>query len=93
MLCLHEAFPNLKCEPHQHPSEQFSVILKGKMRFMIGDEERVLEPGELAHIPGNVPHPIESLDEYVLVLDVFAPKRSDILTRLEELEGGGAHSR
>jgi hypothetical protein len=93
MLCLHEAFPNLKCNPYQHPSEQFSVVLKGRVRFIIGDEERVLGPGELAHIPGNVPHSIESLDEYVLVLDVFAPKRSDILTRLEEIEGGGAHSR
>ncbi len=93
MLCLHEAFPNLKCAPHQHPSEQFSVMLKGRMRFTIGGEERVLGPGELAHIPSNVPHSIESLEEYVLVLDVFAPKRSDILTRLEEIEGGGAHSR
>ncbi len=93
MLCLHEAFPNLKCEPHQHPAEQFSLVLKGRMRFTIGEDARILGVGELAHIPGNVAHSIESLDEYVLVLDVFAPKRSDILTRLEELEGGGAHSR
>ncbi len=93
MLCLHEAFPNLKCEPHQHPSEQFSVILKGRMRFTVEGEERVLGPGELAHIPSNAPHSIESLDEYVLVLDVFAPKRSDILARSEEIKGGGVHSR
>ncbi len=93
MLCLHEAFPNLKCEPHQHPSEQFSVILKGRMRFTVEGEERVLGPGELAHIPSNAPHSIESLDKYVLVLDVFAPKRLDILKRLEEIKGGGVHSR
>ncbi len=85
MLCLHEAFPNLKCEPHQHEAEQFSIMLKGRMRFVIGSETHVLGPGEIAHIPGGVEHSIESLDEYVLVLDVFAPLRPDILARLKEI--------
>jgi quercetin dioxygenase-like cupin family protein len=85
MLCMHEAFPHLKCSPHQHEAEQFSIVLTGRMRFVIGDEERVLGPGEVAHIPGRVPHSIESLDEYVQVLDVFSPLRPDILARLEEI--------
>jgi quercetin dioxygenase-like cupin family protein len=87
MLCLHEAFPNLKCAPHQHEAEQFSLVLKGRMRFVIGAEAQVLGPGEIAHIPGGVPHAIESLDEYVQVLDVFAPLRPDILARLREMGG------
>jgi unsaturated pyranuronate lyase len=86
MLCMHEAFPNLKCAPHQHEAEQFSIVLKGRMRFVIGAEEQVLGPGEVAHIPGGVPHAIESLEEYVQVLDVFAPLRPDILARLQEIE-------
>jgi len=86
MLCMHEAFPNLKCAPHQHEAEQFSIVLKGRMRFVIGAEEQVLGPGEIAHIPGGVPHAIESLEEYVQVLDVFAPLRPDILARLQEIE-------
>jgi len=85
MLCLHEAFPDLACAPHQHDAEQFSIVLAGKMRFVIGGEARVLEPGEVAHIPGGVPHSIESLGEYVQVLDVFVPCRPDILARLQEL--------
>ena len=85
MFCLHEAFPNLACAPHRHDAEQFSIVLTGRMRFVIGDEARVLGPGEVAHIPGGVPHSIESLDEYVQVLDVFVPKRPDILARLREL--------
>jgi quercetin dioxygenase-like cupin family protein len=85
MLCMHEAFPNLKCNPHTHPAEQFSIMLKGKLKFVIGGETHVLEPGEVAHIPGGVEHSIESLDEYVLVLDVFAPHRPDILARLKEI--------
>ncbi len=85
MLCMHEAFPNLKCEPHRHEAEQFSIVLKGRMRFVIDAEARVLGPGEVAHIPSHVPHSIESLDEYVQVLDVFVPLRPDILTRLREM--------
>jgi quercetin dioxygenase-like cupin family protein len=46
----------------------------------------VLGPGEVAHIPGGVAHSIESLEEYVQVLDVFAPLRPDILARLREIE-------
>ncbi len=85
MLCLHEAFPNLKCKPHQHPAEQFSIMLTGRMRFVIGAETVVIGPGEIAHIPSGVEHSIESLDEYVRVLDVFAPLRPDILARLKEI--------
>jgi quercetin dioxygenase-like cupin family protein len=86
MLCMHEALPNLRCSPHQHEAEQFSIVLKGRMRFVIGTEARVLGPGEVAHIPGGVAHSIESLEEYVQVLDVFAPLRPDILARLREIE-------
>jgi len=86
MLCMHEAFPNLQCTPHQHDAEQFSIVLKGRMRFVIGTEARVLGPGEVAHIPSGIPHSIESLEEYVLVLDVFVPLRPDIIARLQELE-------
>jgi mannose-6-phosphate isomerase-like protein (cupin superfamily) len=85
MLCIHEAFPHLKCSPHQHEAEQFSIVLTGRMRFVIGDEERVLGPGEVAYIPGRVSHAIESLDEYVQVLDVFSPLRSDIIARVQEI--------
>jgi len=42
-------FPNLKCAPHQHEAEQFSIVLKGRMRFVIGEETRVLGLGGGAH--------------------------------------------
>ena len=86
MLCMHEAFPNLKCAPHRHEAEQFSIVLKGRMRFTIDGREQVLGPGEVAHIPANVPHAIESLEDYVQVLDVFSPLRPDIVARLKDLE-------
>jgi mannose-6-phosphate isomerase-like protein (cupin superfamily) len=85
MLALHEAFPDLKCNPHTHASSQMTYVLKGKLRMRIGDEERVLLPGEFAFVPSNVEHSIESLDEYVVALDVFQPYRPDIAERLREL--------
>ena len=85
MVALHEAFPDLKCKPHVHASAQVSYVLKGKLRMCIGGDERVLLPGEFAFVPANVEHSIESLDEYVLVLDLFQPYRPDIAERLREL--------
>ncbi len=85
MLALHEAFPDLKCQPHAHASSQISYILKGKLRMRIAGDEQVLLPGEFAYVPPNVEHSIESLDEYVLILDEFQPIRVDIAERLREL--------
>jgi mannose-6-phosphate isomerase-like protein (cupin superfamily) len=91
MLAWHEAFPDLKCKPHSHASAQITYMLKGKLRMCVGGEERILMPGDFAFVPPNVEHSIESLDEYVLALDVFQPYRKDIAERLDELharEGG-----
>jgi uncharacterized RmlC-like cupin family protein len=86
MLALHEAFPNLKCKPHSHASEQTTYMLKGKLKMTIDGSAKVIGPGQFAYVPANVEHSIESLDEYVLALDIFAPPRPDILTRLEVIE-------
>lgn len=43
--------------PHFHPNEeQFMFVLEGKMRMALGDEEQIIEPGALVHIPRNVRH-------------------------------------
>ncbi|GAB4369695.1 MAG: hypothetical protein Kow009_06280 [Spirochaetales bacterium] len=89
MIALHEAFPNLKCKPHKHHSTQITYMLKGKLRMRIGDEEQVIGPGEFAYVPSNVEHSIESLEEYVLALDIFSPPRKDIEERLKEMEESG----
>jgi quercetin dioxygenase-like cupin family protein len=42
---------------HEHPNEeQFSLVLEGEMHFILGDEDRIVGPGTLIHIPRNVPH-------------------------------------
>src|SRR5262245_16478300 len=43
--------------PHFHPNEeQFILVLEGKMRRVLGEEERIIEPGYRVDIPRNVRH-------------------------------------
>lgn len=41
---------------HRHLEDQMIIVLEGKMRIRIGDEEDWIEPGDVAVIPGNVFH-------------------------------------
>ena len=66
---------------HQHVHEQFTCVLSGALKFWIGDdegEERTVGPQEVLHLPSNVWHRAEALEE-TMVLDVFSPPREDWL--------------
>jgi quercetin dioxygenase-like cupin family protein len=63
---------------HSHPHEQILWMLKGKMEFRIGSDRRVLNPGEVAVIPGGVEHE-GWFREDTEVVDIFAPPREDFL--------------
>jgi len=69
-----------KVPMHSHENEQFTYLLEGAMRFWIGEEreEKVLRAGEVFHIPSNVPHEAEALENCIDV-DVFSPPRQDWL--------------
>lgn len=69
--------PNKVMPRHQHPEEQLGVMLEGSMELTIGDETRMLKPGDAYTIPGNVPHHARTDDDGCLVLDVFSPPRDD----------------
>ena len=67
---------------HHHENEQFAYVREGALLFRIGDdqtEEVVVRAGEVLHIPSNVPHSAEALEDTV-DLDVFVPPRQDWLT-------------
>ncbi len=66
---------------HSHDNEQITYILRGALRFWIGEdgeEELVVRAGEVLYIPSNVPHKAEALEE-TLDVDVFSPPRQDWL--------------
>jgi unsaturated pyranuronate lyase len=67
---------------HSHENEQLTYILEGTLRLWLGedDDEEMFDvrAGELLHIPPNVPHRAEALEQ-TLDMDVFCPPRADWL--------------
>ena len=68
---------------HSHESEQMTYILQGALRFLVGSEEVTVREGEVLHIPANVAHQAEALED-TFELDIFSPIRADWLRDLEE---------
>ena len=79
MLSLVEFEPRAVVEPHSHPHEQMGLLLEGELEFIIGDERKVLQPGQMWRIPGGVVHSAIAGAEPVKALDVFNPIREDYL--------------
>jgi len=78
LLVMNWLEPGMETNPHSHACEQVVYVVKGRMRFHIGDEEVEVAAGGLVRIPPNVVHYGEPIgDEEVLNLDVFAPIRED----------------
>jgi quercetin dioxygenase-like cupin family protein len=66
---------------HVHENEQLTYILEGTLRFWLGDDgAQVVDvaAGGVLHIPSNLPHRAEALED-TLDVDVFAPPRQDWL--------------
>jgi unsaturated pyranuronate lyase len=66
---------------HSHDNEQLTYILEGKLRFFLGDDESEVVDvgaGEVLHLPSNLPHKAEALED-TLDVDIFAPPREDWL--------------
>src|SRR3990172_4348571 len=71
---------------HSHENEQLTYVLEGGLRFWIGDDESEtldVMPGEVLHIPSNVPHKAEALAD-TLDVDVFSPPRRDWIEKTDD---------
>ena len=65
--------------PHYHPNEeQFVYILEGERYFIVGDEERIVGPGDLVHIPRNTRHAAITLNDNSVMLYVKSPAGSGV---------------
>jgi mannose-6-phosphate isomerase-like protein (cupin superfamily) len=49
--------------PHKHFPEQVYVIIKGKGRIRVGNEEEEVGKGDLVYIPSNVVHGIKNISD------------------------------
>lgn len=72
---LHKGF---RVPTHHHANEQFAWVTSGRVRFGLGGDgspERrdvTLTAGEVLHLPSNVPHSAEALEDSQ-VIDLFSP--------------------
>ena len=67
---------------HSHENEQLTYVLEGALRLWLGEDDAEelfdVRAGEVLHIPPNVPHRAEALED-TLDVDVFSPPRADWL--------------
>ena len=64
--------------PHSHEDEQAGYIIRGRMLFKIGEEEREIGAGYGYFVPGNVSHALTVLEDS-LIVEVFSPPRKGYL--------------
>ena len=72
-----ELEPGAVVPDHHHENEQLGIVLEGSVTFRVGDETRELRPGGTWRIPSDTPHEVEAGPEGAVLIDVFAPVRSD----------------
>jgi quercetin dioxygenase-like cupin family protein len=72
-----ELAPNALVPEHRHPQEQLGMVITGTVRFRIDDEIRDLAPGGTWRILSDHPHEVTAGPEGAVVIDTFAPIRSD----------------
>lgn len=81
MVCRLRFIPHLKTTPHRHPHEQITFVERGRVRFIVGEEERTAEAGDVLHFPPNCWHGATMLEEEVILIDIFSPIREDFLPK------------
>jgi quercetin dioxygenase-like cupin family protein len=79
MICRLRFAPYIVTPPHEHPHEQLTLVERGRVLFLIEEEERIAQAGDVLHFPPGCRHGATMLDEEVVLLDIFTPLREDIL--------------
>lgn len=76
-LAVVELAPDALVPEHRHESEQIGICIEGSITFTIDGETRELGPGGTWRILSNRPHVARAGPDGAIVIDVFAPTRSD----------------
>lgn len=76
-LALVELAPDAVVPGHRHPNEQLGMVITGRLTFTVGDEIGRLGPGGMWRIPSDTPHQVSVGPAGAVVIDIFAPTRSD----------------
>lgn len=77
MLSIVTIAPNSQGSLHQHPEEQWGMLLDGTAIRVQGNEEIQVKKGDFWRTPGGVPHTMKAGPEGARVLDIFSPPRPE----------------
>lgn len=64
---------------HVHEEEQIVIVLDGEFEFEIDGDVRTMHAGDVAVVPGWVPHGARTHDTTCREIDVFNPPRRSLL--------------
>lgn len=66
---------------HKHPTtDELFFVLKGKIKFKVGDKEIVAVPGDIVEGKMDIPHTFVNIgDEHAAFLSVKGPKPVDLV--------------
>jgi quercetin dioxygenase-like cupin family protein len=81
MVCRLKFAPFTVTPEHSHVHEQMTLVMQGKVKFILGSEERIVSAGDVLQFPSNHWHGATMLDEEVVLIDIFTPIREDFLTK------------
>lgn len=84
MMCRFRFAPFVVTAEHSHPHEQMTLVVQGKVKFIVSGEERIVSAGDVLHFPPHNRHGATMLDEEVILIDIFSPIREDFLAVTEK---------
>jgi quercetin dioxygenase-like cupin family protein len=96
-IFLYRLGPGRRFERHSHPFPELGVVLAGRGRALIGDEERTLREGDSFYFPAGMPHGFEVDVSGPAVLmnfavpplpDLTGPSSSEVLDLAKEYGQG-----
>ena len=93
MLSVVRVDPHSTSDLHQHPEEQWGVLLEGECTRVQGGDEVEVEVGDFWHTPSNVPHAVRTGASSALILDFFSPPRAEYRAGSNSVSGVGRVSR
>ncbi|MDZ4763193.1 MAG: cupin domain-containing protein [Chloroflexota bacterium] len=76
MLCEFLLQREANVQPHSHINDQVGYVVYGRIAFTVGDETRILQPGDSYAVPGGIVHSSRAEIDTLLV-EVFSPPRDE----------------
>ena len=59
---------------HAAPGDAMVIALEGSVKLVIGETEVIVKEGESAVMPANIPHSVDALEKFKMLLIVIKPE-------------------